>query len=128
MVSVQDIEIDAINPSLESVPYSLKISRSNPVAAEEENIFTRVRGTNSPGKPIYSVIFPIRRAKNSRNPDARRMPTATISPISVGMILIHGQETAPCTFDKIVIDIGSHQDSVYDDRKNEERHDKIRKI
>lgn len=88
MVSVQDILIDAINPSRESVPYSLKISRSKPVAAEEENIFTMVRGTNSPGNPRYFVNFPIISDRKSRKPEALNIPTAVISPIKVGMIFI----------------------------------------
>ena len=47
--------MDAISPIRESVPYSLKMSKSSPVAAEEENIFTRVRGTREPGNPMYAV-------------------------------------------------------------------------
>ena len=64
----------------------LKISRRSPVAADEENIFTIVSGTSSPGKPILPVKFSSRPEMKSRNPEARSIPTAAISPISVGMI------------------------------------------
>ena len=128
MVSVQDIEIDAISPSLESVPYSLKISRSNPVAAEEENIFTRVRGTNSAGKADIQRYFSDQTGEKFKKSGCTENADCNHQPDQRRHDLDHGQETAPCTFDKIVIDIGSHQDSVYDDRKNEERHDKIGKI
>ena len=52
VVSVQHMEMEAISPRRESVPNSLNTSRSSPVAAEEENIFTTVRGTSSPGNPM----------------------------------------------------------------------------
>lgn len=81
------MEIEAASPIKESVPYFLKRSRSNPVAADEENIFTRERGTSSPGKWIYLVNDPIKEERKSKNPDARKMPTAVIRPIKVGMIL-----------------------------------------
>ena len=86
MVSVQHMDMDAIRPMRESVPNSLKISRSRPVAAEEENIFTTVSGTSSPGNPIWSVSRPIWEAIISRNPDALKIPTAIISATIVGMI------------------------------------------
>ena len=55
------------------------------MAAEEENILTMVSGMSSPGKPIWEENRPIRTARKSRKPEARRIPTAAISPISVGM-------------------------------------------
>ena len=58
------------------------------VAAEEENIRTIDSGTNCAGKPIYEVILPILFARKSRKPDALKIPTATINPTSVGIILI----------------------------------------
>ena len=70
------------------VPYSLKTSNRRPVAADDENIFTTVSGTSSPGKPMISEKFPTKSDKKSRKPEARKIPTATISPIRVGMILI----------------------------------------
>ena len=54
-------------------------------AAEDENIFTIVSGTNAPGNPICSVTFPIISDINSRKPDARKIPTAAINPINVGI-------------------------------------------
>ena len=80
--------MEAIRPSRESVPYSLKMSKSRPVAAEEENIFTMVSGTSSPGNPIREVNMPSMDEIKSRNPEARRIPTATIRPIKVGIILM----------------------------------------
>lgn len=88
MVSVHAMLMEAVNPINESVPCSLKVSSSSPVAAEEENIFTIVRGTSSPGNPIYLVKLPMIPARKSRNPDARRIPTAIMSPTNVGIILI----------------------------------------
>ena len=55
------------------------------MAAEEENIFTIVSGTSSPGKPMYEENCPIAEERKSRKPEARRIPTAAISPISVGI-------------------------------------------
>ena len=77
-----------MRPRRESVPYSLKMSSKSPVAAEDENIFTMVSGTSSPGKPILAVKCPMIEEKKSRKPEARKIPTATIRPISVGMILM----------------------------------------
>ena len=88
--------MDAISPSRESVPYSLKISRSNPVAAEDENIFTIVSGTNSPGNPMYFVNFPIASDRKSRKPDALNIPTAVIRPINV----YNRKKSTFSTFDK----------------------------
>lgn len=88
MVSVQDILIDAISPILESVPYSLKISSKSPVAADDENIFTIVSGTSSPGNLKNFVNLPMNSARKSRNPDALRIPTAVINPTSVGIIFM----------------------------------------
>ena len=42
------------------------------------------RGTSSPGNPIKFVNFPMKEEITSRNPDARRIPVAVISPIRVG--------------------------------------------
>ncbi len=88
MVSVQAMLIDAMSPRMESVPYSLYVSSNRPVAADEENIFTMVRGTSSPGNPTYLEKLPIISARKSRKPEARRTPTATISPTRVGMIFM----------------------------------------
>lgn len=41
--------IDDINPAKESGPEVLKISRRNPVAAEEENNFAKITGSTSFG-------------------------------------------------------------------------------
>ena len=88
MVSVQLIITEAIKPMRESVPYSLNKSKRSPVAAEDENIFTIARGTNSEGKPMYDVNFPKTLESKSKNPEALKIPTAVINPISVGIILI----------------------------------------
>jgi hypothetical protein len=53
----------------------------------EEKDLTTVRGTSSPGNPMAAVNCPIQEEIISRNPEARRIPTDTISPMSVGMIL-----------------------------------------
>lgn len=87
MVSVQAMEIEAARPRKESGPYFLKTSKSNPVAAEEENILTRERGTNLAGKWMYFVNGSIEAQRKSKNPEALKIPTAVISPINVGMIL-----------------------------------------
>ena len=78
--------MDAIFPNIESAPYSLYISKRRPVAAEDENILTTVTGISSGGKPSQPIPRPSSPEKHSRKPEARRIPTATISPISVGMI------------------------------------------
>ena len=72
----------------ESGPYSLNISRTIPVAAEDENIFTIVTGINCPGNPMGSVNFPSTLPKSVIKPDSLKTPTATISPISVGITFI----------------------------------------
>jgi len=64
----------------------LNTSSKSPVAADDENIFTSVNGTSSPGNPIFPVNCCISPARKSRNPDALNTPTATIRPISVGII------------------------------------------
>ncbi len=84
MVSVQLIIIDAASPIKESVPYVLNKSNRSPVAAEEENILTMAAGINSIGicsEPANRSKIPVRKSKK---PDARKMPTAVISPTSVG--------------------------------------------
>ncbi len=55
------------------------------MAAEDENILTMESGMSSPGNPMCEENCPIRDARKSRKPDARRMPTAAIRPIRVGM-------------------------------------------
>lgn len=80
--------MDAINPSVESVPYCLNMSSNSPVAADEENNFTIVSGTSSSGNPMCSVTLPMDLDIKSSRPDARKIPTAVINPINVGMILI----------------------------------------
>ena len=66
--------------------YGARVSDEFVYAAEEEKIFTTVRGTSSDGYPIHSVKKPIFSAIQSRNPEALRMPTATIRPDRVGNI------------------------------------------
>ena len=56
------------------------------MAALEENIFTMERGTRAEGKPVGFRRFSRRDARASRKPEARRIPTPVIRPISVGMI------------------------------------------
>ena len=85
---MQDMAMEAVSPRKESVPYSLYRSSRSPEAAEEENIFTIASGTSSPGNPIYEVNFPRISERKSRNPEARRIPTAVIRPIRVGRIRI----------------------------------------
>ena len=55
-------------------------------AAEEENIRINVRGTSSAGKCRKDAAGARRPDIRSRNPDARSIPTATISPTRVGII------------------------------------------
>lgn len=62
------MDMEAISPSRESVPYSLKMSRRRPVAAEEEEHFYKVSGTSSPGKPMYAVKWPMIDDRKSRKP------------------------------------------------------------
>ena len=76
----------AIKPVVDSVPYSLKISRSRLAAALDEKRRTSARGTISPGIPRGLRIFPRRSPIYFKRPEARRTPTAVISPIKVGQI------------------------------------------
>jgi len=73
-------------PILESGPNSLKISRRNPVAALAENRRTTASGTSCTGNPIPAKSLPRISESHLRKPDARRIPTAVISPTSVGRI------------------------------------------
>ena len=118
--------MEAVSPRNESVPYSLYTSRRSPEAAEEENIFTIASGTSSPGNPIYAVNRPRRPARKSRNPEARRMPTAVIRPIKVGRIRITVRKPLFCPLHKSIIYRYFHQNSVTDNQKNNKRDDKIR--
>ena len=96
---MQLIIMDVNIPVLESGPYSRKISRTSPVAAEEENILMNISGTTSLPSPHLSRLSPKSVPISDKKPDARSTPTATISPISVGMIFttILRPSTAPYT-------------------------------
>ena len=88
MVSVELMMREVRSPVRLSGPYSLKISRTSPVAAEEENILMSKRGMIGAGisAPENSRLH--RLPTKSRKPEARRTPTAIISPIIVGAIEI----------------------------------------
>ncbi len=58
------------------------------MAAEEENILTSISGTSSEENPSLSATPTNSPPTNSKKPEARKTPTATISPIKVGMICI----------------------------------------
>ena len=73
-------------PINESGPYFLKISSNNPVEADDETSRINVNGTASFGNPNIFVIGVISLPKKSNAPDSRKIPTATINPISVGKI------------------------------------------
>ena len=80
--------IETIIPSLESGPYSLKISRTKLTAADEENILTINTGITSTG---MSKSFPAGASsseKESNAPDARKIPIETSNDIIVGAISI----------------------------------------
>ena len=86
MVSVQLNMTEAAIPTKESHPASLYKSTSSPVAAEEENILTMAMGISSEGIPIC-FVQPMQVVEmKSNSPEALRIPTATISPTSVGRI------------------------------------------
>ena len=76
--------IETIFPTKESGPYSLKISRIRPTAAELDMILTRMIGITGTG--IWqSAAGNFRSSDNtSRIPEALNTPTAVISPIKVG--------------------------------------------
>lgn len=78
--------IEIIFPIRESGPCVLKISSTSPVAAEFEIIRTKMTGTISAG--IFKISAGIFKnsAAASKKPDARKIPTAVISPINVGKI------------------------------------------
>ena len=86
MVSVLLIIIDAAIPLKESGPKVLNMSRSIPVAAEEENIFVMLMGTSAEGNPVNWIIGDIILQTKSIAPDERKIPTAVINPISDGNI------------------------------------------
>ena len=64
----------------------MKTSKSMPVLAEEETSRINVIGSASFGKPMASAIGDKKLQSISKAPLERRIPTATISPISVGNI------------------------------------------
>ena len=72
MVSVQDPIKDTISPLLLSGPYSLKISKTSPVAAEEENIFTIAAGRSTEGKTSSGMIFPNQTARSVRKQGVKK--------------------------------------------------------
>ena len=78
------------------------------------------RGTSSPGNPIKFVNFPMKEEITSRNPDARRIPVAVISPIRVGTSRMTVRQPAIfCTGDKGFIDINFCSQSTDDDGKDQ---------
>lgn len=62
----------------------MNISRSIPVAAEEENIFVMLMGTSADGNPVRRLIGDTILQRKSIAPDERKMPTAVINPIRDG--------------------------------------------
>ena len=83
MVSVQ---LNMTEAAIPTNPASLYKSTSSPVAAEEENILTMAMGISSEGIPIC-FVQPMQVVEmKSNSPEALRIPTATISPTSVGRI------------------------------------------
>ena len=77
------------------------------------------RGTSSPGNPIKFVNFPMKEEITSRNPDARRIPVAVISPIRVGTSRMTVRPAIFCTGDKGFIDINFCSQSTDDDGKDQ---------
>lgn len=87
MVSVHPIITEISLPMNESGPYCLNKSRTNPKLAEDEMLLRIVRGISSDGKEVnlskgFSPLSII-----SKVPEALIIPTATISPIKVGIIV-----------------------------------------
>ena len=76
----------------------MNISITSPLAADEEKILTRAVGKTAAGKPIISVVLPIKFARNVRKPEELRTPTAIIKPMRVGTSLttIVIPSVAPC--------------------------------
>ena len=77
---------------------------------------------------MAAVNCPIQEEIISRNPEARRIPTATISPMSVGMILRTVKKSVSGTFDEMFIDVDLHQKSIDDDGKDQKRDNKIGEV
>ena len=80
--------IETIIPSLESGPYSLKISRTKLTAADEENILTINTGITSTGMCKNFPAGASSSEKESNAPDARKIPIETSNAIIVGVISI----------------------------------------
>lgn len=78
--------MEEVNPAKESGPISLKISRRNPVAAEEENRRTKIRGMRRAGKENACSKGVKSDSKKERIPQARRAETALMRPISAGAV------------------------------------------
>ena len=85
-VSVLLMSTDAISPREESVPYSLNMSSTSPVAAELDTRRTRTTGTIWGGICKRAAGILSSSPRKSRKPDALRTPTDTISPTRVGRI------------------------------------------
>ena len=83
-VSVLLISREAISPRLESVPNSLKMSSTRPVAAELDTRRTRITGTIWGGRWTRAAGAFNTSPRKSRKPEARSTPTDTISATSVG--------------------------------------------
>ena len=80
--------IETIIPSLESGPYSLKISRTKLTAADEENILTINTGITYTGMCKSFPAGARSSEKESNAPDARKIPIETSNAIIVGAISI----------------------------------------
>ncbi len=108
--------IETIFPTKESGPYSLKISRIRPTAAELDMILTRMIGITGTG--IWqSAAGNFRSSDNtSRIPEALNTPTAVISPIKV----VHPHSFF-CTIQEIVEYRPFCEDSGTNDIKYRER-------
>ena len=87
MVSVHPIMTDMSLPIKESGPYCLNKSRTSPKLAEAEMLLRIVRGINSDGKEVNlsKGLSPL--SIISKAPEALMIPTATIRPIKVGIIV-----------------------------------------
>ena len=69
--------------------------------AKEENIFTISSGISCVGSPTACVAGPISFPNNSKNPEDRRIPTAIISPTSVGRISTTMRSPSLAPFKKV---------------------------
>ena len=78
--------IETIIPSLESGPYSLKISRTKLTAADEENILTINTGITSTGMCKSFPAGASSSEKESNDHDARKIPIEKSNAIIVGEI------------------------------------------